>query len=373
MNNLFFMLQKEFKQIFRDFNMLRMIIVIPIVQLVILPLAADYEIKNISLAIVDADHSEYSRILAEKITASGYFIIPAAKESYSQAFEYIENDKADLILEIPANFERNLVKEQKETLFLALNAINGVKANVGGSYLGQIIADFNQEVRKDLIPESRMSPLPQIELTTMNRFNPNMNYNFFMVPGILVFLVTMVGTYMTSLNIVKEKEVGTIEQINVTPVKKTEFILGKLLPFWVIGVVIFSIGLLLIARLVYGVVPVGNIGILYAYLFIYLIAILGVGLLISTYSNTQQQAMSLAFFFVMIFLLMSGLFTSIDAMPVWAKVIAYLNPVTYFIEVMRLVVMKGSGFADLKLHFIVMTVFAIVINAWAIMNYRKTS
>jgi len=194
-----------------------------------------------------------------------------------------------------------------------------------------------------------------------------------MVPGILVFLVTMVGTYMTSLNIVKEKEVGTIEQINVTPVKKTEFILGKLLPFWVIGVVIFSIGLLLIARLVYGVVPVGNIGILYAYLFIYLIAILGVGLLISTYSNTQQQAMSLAFFFVMIFLLMSGLFTSIDAMPVWAKVIAYLNPVTYFIEVMRLVVMKGSGFADLKLHFIVMTVFAIVINAWAIMNYRKTS
>ena len=296
-----------------------------------------------------------------------------AEESYTQAFEYIENDIADLLLEIPANFEKNLVKEQNESLFLALNAINGVKANVGGSYLGQIIADLNQEIRQELIAETRLSPIPQIEIMTMNRFNPNMNYNFFMVPGILVFLVTMVGTYMTSLNIVKEKEVGTIEQINVTPVKKMEFILGKLLPFWVIGIVVFSIGLFLIARLVYGVVPVGNIGILYAYLFIYLIVVLGIGLLISTYSHTQQQAMSLAFFFVMIFLLMSGLFTSIDAMPAWAKVIAYLNPVTYFIEVMRLVVMKGSGFADLKWHFGIISIFALVINAWAIMNYRKTS
>jgi ABC-2 type transport system permease protein len=361
------------KQIFRDLNMLRMIIVIPMVQLLILPQAADYEIKNISLTLVDSDHSEYSRKLIEKISASGYFIIQVEKASFGEAFETIENDLADLILEIPANFEKNLVKEQAESVFLALNAINGVKANVGGSYLGKIIADYNQEIRQEWIPEARISPYPQIEITTMNRFNPNMNYNFFMVPGILVFLVTMIGTYMTSLNIVKEKEVGTIEQINVTPIKKIEFILGKLIPFWIIGVFIFTLGLFFIARIVYGIVPVGNIGILYAYLFIYLIAILGVGLLISTYANTQQQAMSLAFFFVMIFLLMSGLFTSIDAMPIWAKVIASINPVTYFIEVMRLVVMKGSGISDLWVHFIVMTVFAIIINVWAVMNYKKTS
>ena len=194
-----------------------------------------------------------------------------------------------------------------------------------------------------------------------------------MVPGILVFLVTMIGAYMCALNLVKEKEVGTIEQINVTPIKKYHFILGKLIPFWIIGILVFSVGLFVIGRWVYGIIPLGNIGILYAFLAIYLIAVLGIGLLISTYSNSQQQAMSLAFFFMMIFLLMSGLFTSIDSMPEWAKWIARLNPVTYFIEVMRMLVMKGSGFDDIKNHFIIMAGFAIFFNGWAIINYKKTS
>jgi ABC-2 type transport system permease protein len=178
---------------------------------------------------------------------------------------------------------------------------------------------------------------------------------------------------MCALNIVKEKEIGTIEQINVTPIKKYHFILGKLIPFWVIGMLVFSLGLLVVARLVYGIVPVGSIFLLYSYLALYLVAMLGVGLLISTYSSTQQQAMSLAFFFMMIFMLMSGLFTSIDGMPEWAKWIARANPVTYFIEVMRMIILKGSGFRDIQMHFLVMLGFAVVFNGWAIINYRKTS
>lgn len=194
-----------------------------------------------------------------------------------------------------------------------------------------------------------------------------------MVPGILVVLVTMVGAFMCSLNIVKEKEVGTIEQINVTPIKKFHFILAKLIPFWCIGVFVFSVGLLIVGRFVYGIVPVGSLGLLYAYLSLYLLALLGVGLLISTYCTTQQQAMSLAFFFMMIFILMSGLFTSIDSMPEWAKWIAHVNPVTYFIDVVRMVVLKGSEFKDVQLHFIVMSGMALIFNGWAILNYRKTS
>jgi ABC-2 type transport system permease protein len=219
----------------------------------------------------------------------------------------------------------------------------------------------------------RVAPLPTIEVSVLNRFNPLLNYPFFMVPGILVFLVTMIGAYMCSLNIVKEKEVGTIEQINVTPIKKYQFILGKLIPFWIIGMFMFSAGLFGVARLVYQIVPSGSLLVLYGFLSIYLIALLGIGLLISTYSSTQQQAMSLAFFMMMIFLLMSGLFTSVDSMPEWAQWIARFNPVTYFIEVMRMIVLKGSGASDIRHHFLVISMMAVFFNTWAILNYRKTS
>lgn len=373
MSNLKFLLQKEFKQIFRNKSLLPLIFVMPIIQLLVMPLAADYEIKNINISIVDHDKSPYSRQLISKITSSGYFKLSDYGESFKAAYDQIEKDKSDLILEIPVDFEKNLVREYNEKLFIAVNAINGTKANLGGAYLQQIIGEFNAEILLQWISPTRYNPSPQIEVASSNWFNPTMNYRFFMVPGILVFLVTMVGAYMCSLNIVKEKEVGTIEQINVTPIKKHEFILGKLIPFWVIGIVVFSIGLFFVARLIYGIVPMGSILLLYGFLAIYLIALLGVGLLISTYSETQQQAMSVAFFVMMIFLLMSGLFTPIESMPTWAKTIAEFNPVTYFIEVMRMVILKGSGFMDVSKHFKIMAAFALFFNTWAILNYRKTS
>lgn len=373
MNTLLFLLQKEFLQIFRNKVMLRIIIALPLIQLIILPQAADFEIKNIMIAVVDHDHSIYSQHLVKKITASGYFKLTSMSESYPSAFEEIESDKADLILEIPNGFERNLSRENVQSLFVVVNAINGVKANVGGAYLGRIISEFNQEIRLDWVVPQRVNAFPTIDVRTQNWFNPDMNYDLFMVPGILVFLVSMVGTYMCALNIVKEKEVGTIEQINVTPIRKYQFILGKLIPFLVIGIFVFSVGLFAVARIMYGITPLGSYVLIYSYLFVFLIAVLGVGLLISTYSATQQQAMSLAFFFLMIFILMGGLFTSIDSMPEWAKWITYLNPLAYFIDVMRLVVMKGSGFAQIQYHFYVMIGFAVVLNTWAVLNYKKTS
>lgn len=350
-----------------------LIFVVPIIQLLILPLAADYEVKNINISIVDHDHSTYSQQLISKITASGYFQLADYGTSFNQAFQQIEKDKSDLILEIPKGFEKNLVRENKEKLFVAVNAINGVKAGLGGAYLAQIISAYNNDIRMEWVQQPKFNPMPQIEVTSSNWFNPYLNYRFFMVPGILVVLVTMIGAYMCALNIVKEKEVGTIEQINVTPIKKYQFVLGKLIPFWVIGMFIFSIGLLIVARFVYGIVPVGSLLLLYSYLAIYLVALLGLGLLISTFADTQQQAMSVAFFFIMIFMLMSGLFTPLDGMPQWAYIIAKCSPVTYFIEVVRMIVLKGSGFADIKNHFLIMIGFALFLNGWAILNYRKTS
>lgn len=370
MRTLFFLLQKEFRQIFRDKNLLRQIIMAPSIQLLILPWAANYEVKNISLAIVDNDHSVYSQKLESKIFSSGYFKSAGYYDSYHDAYQLIEHDKADIILQIPAQFEKKLVRENQQKIFLAVNAINGVKALVGTNYLNSILNDFNGEIRLQWVKPQRFSPLPQIEITTTNWFNPLLNYQIFMVPGILVFLVTMLGGIMCALNIVREKEIGTIDQINVTPIKKYHFILGKLIPFWIIGVFIFTLGLL-IARFVYGIIPAGSISVLYGFLSVYLFAVLGLGLLISTYAETQQQAMSLSFFFIMIFNLLSGLYTPIESMPAWAQVITDLNPLRYFIEVMRMVVLKGSGFRDIQHQLLIIFIFALILNTWAILNYRK--
>jgi ABC-2 type transport system permease protein len=373
MRTILFLLRKEFKQIFRNKAMLPLLFVMPIVQLIILPLAADYEVKNINVAIVDHDKSTYTQNLISKIGSSGYFQLSGYFNSYDEAFRQIEKDQADLILELPANFEKNLVRENYEQVFIAVNAINGTKANLGGAYLVQVLSDFNSQIRLDWVQPSRFNEQPQIEIASSNWFNPLMNFRYFMVPGILAILVTMIGSYMTALNIVKEKEIGTIEQINVTPIKKHHFILGKLIPFWILGMFVFSVGLFGISFGVYGIVPQGNLFLLYGFLAIYLVAILGFGLLVSTYSDTQQQAMSVSFFFVMVFLLMSGLFTPVESMPAWAKVISHLSPVYYFIDVMRMIVLKGSGFSDVKIHFVIIIGFAILLMSWAILNYRKTT
>lgn len=372
MRTLRFLLEKEFRQVFRDKAILRMMIAVPLLQLLVLPWAADYEIKHIQLSVVDHDHSTYSQVLTQKILSSGYFELAGYDASYNEAMRRIEKSEADLILEIPNDFEDNLVRRGSEKVLIAANAIDGNKALIGSSYLMNILQDYNQSVRLEWVQPVANRQTAQIEVSTINWYNPMMNYQFFMVPGILVFLITLIGSVMSALNIVKEKEIGTIEQINVTPVRKHIFILGKLLPFWIMSVVIFSFGML-ISRYVYGIVPLGNIGIIYLYLAVYLVAILGFGLLISTYSNTQQQAMSLSFFFILIFNLLSGLFTPIESMPGWAQVIAYANPVTYFIEVMRMVVLKGSTFADIKIQLLIMVGFAVLFNGWAIWNYKKAN
>lgn len=372
MRTLRFLLRKEFSQIFRNKAIVAMILFVPVVQLLILPLAANYEVKNINLAVVDHDRSSYSQKLISKITSSGYFKLTGFNASFNDARKLIESDKADLILEIPENFERNLVRENKQKLFIAVNAINGTKAGVGGSYLGAIVRNFNSDIRLQLIAPGKFNATPTIEIVSSNWFNELMNYRHFMVPGILAVLLTMIGGYLSALNIVKEKEIGTIEQINVTPIKKHHFILGKLIPFWILGLVVFTLGLT-VSWLIYGIIPEGSLGLLYGFVAIYLLAVLGFGLLISTYTDTQQQAMFVAFFFVMIFILMSGLFTSIDSMPEWAKVIARLNPVSYMIDVMRMVVLKGSGFDDIKFHLLKVAGFAVLLNSWAVWKYKKTT
>jgi ABC-2 type transport system permease protein len=372
MRTLKFLLQKEFRQIIRSKSIIFSIVFAPVIQLILMPLAANYEVKNIYVAFVDHDHSSYSHKLIQKVYSSIYFKASPYSASYQDAAKLIEQNKADIIVEIPQGFEDNLVRDSHEKLFLAVNAINGTKAGVGSGYLGAIIADFNQDIRLQWAQPGRFSEAATIDIVTNNWYNPFLNYFLFMVPGLMVSLLTGIGAFSASLNIVKEKEIGTIEQINVTPIKKYHFILGKLIPYWVLGMIVFTIGML-VSRFIYGIIPLGSIPLLYAFLSVYLITLLGAGLLISTYSDTQQQAVSVAFFFVLIFNFISGIFTPIDSMPEWAKVLAYISPISHFAQVMRMVVIKGSTFHDIMPHLIAVFILGVVLNTWAVLNYRKTT
>lgn len=372
MRNLSFILQKEFRQIFRDKTILRMMFMMPIIQLILIPLAADYEIKHLSISVIDQDHSTYSRRLIAKLTSSDYFRLVQYDNAYSKALENVGNGKTDIVLTIPAHFERDLIKENKAKLALAADAVSNTKAGLGSSYATQIIGDFNNEIREEWVQMPKFSELPQITITAANWYNPHVDYHLFMVPGILAILVTMVGSFLTSLNIVSEKEVGTIEQINVTPIKKHEFILGKLIPFLVLGMVMMTIGMI-VAFVAFQITPQGSYLTIYAFSAVYLLSVLGIGLLLSTFSDSQQQATLFSFFFMMVFVLMSGLYTPIESMPNWAKAIAYCNPPMYFVRVIRAIFIKGSTFADLLPDFFTIIGFAIFFNALAIFNYRKRS
>ncbi|MFV0606730.1 MAG: ABC transporter permease [Niabella sp.] len=374
MNSLGFILQKEFLQIFRDRTILAMMFAMPIVQLIILPLAANFEVKNVNVVYVDNDHSSYSQKLLNKLESSGYFIIAGTPGSYKEGLKFIEHGDADLILEIPSHFERNLVREGSQKVNISVDAINGTKAFIGGSYLMAVLADFNKNLDVKIKTDSGAlyTPDAAITLDSVNWYNIRAEYKYYMVPGILVLLLTLVGGFLTALNIVREKEIGTIEQINVTPVKKWQFVLGKLIPFWVVGIIVFTLGLL-VMYLVYGIASHGSLLTLYVFAAVYLIALLGLGLLISTFAETQLQAMFVAFFFMMIFILMSGFFTSTDSMPDWARTLSNLTPVTHFIKVVRLIVLKGSSMSAVLTELGYLGIFAILLNGFAIYNYKKTS
>jgi len=368
-----YIIQKEFKQIFRNKGMLPIIFIMPLLQLIILSNAATFEIKNIKFSYVDHDHSVFSRALIEKFEASNYFNVLTSFPSEANAISAMQNGDVDVILEIPQYFERDLHKNKNAVLGLTINAIDGAAAGVENVYINQIIKNFNQEIKTELIQPSDLIEHPvNISSIPLFWYNNTLNYKTLMVPGILVLLVTMITLFLSGMNIVREKEIGTLEQINVTPIRKREFIIGKLFPFWILGLTILSIGLL-ISKLIFSIPIVGNIFLMYGFASIYILVVLGIGLFISNFTETQQQAMFIAWFFMVIFILMSGLFTPIESMPVWAQNITEFNPIKYFVEVMRMVMLKGSAFIDVWPQFVKITLYAIAINALAVWQYRKTS
>ena len=374
MKTILFIIQKEFKQIFRDKGMLPIIFILPLIQLLILSNAASFEVKNIKFSYIDNDKSSASRELLSKFQASNYFNIIQNFASKKEAVIEMQKGTVDVILEIPNHFERNLIKEKTAALSVSINAIDGATAGLTNVYISQIIGGFNQNIQTKLAPytDGTLVKLQNIAIISSFWYNNTLNYKTFMVPGILVLLVTMLTLFLSSMNIVREKERGTLEQINVTPIKKYQFIIGKLFPFWILGLVILTVGLL-IAKLVFNVPMLGNIGLIYLFTSVYLVVILGIGLFISNHTETQQQAMFIAWFFTVVFILMSGLFTPIESMPQWAQNLTVVNPIRYFVEVMRMVLLKGATFVDIIPHFGIIFGYAVIINGFAVWSYKKVN
>lgn len=369
MRIIFYLVQKEFIQIFRNRTMLPILFVMPAVQLLVLSYAANFEVANIKLHVVDQDQSSASKSLVSKLEGSAYFRISGKSPDVARGFEELEEDNADVALVVPAGFERNLLRKEAPKIQLLINAINGTKAALANSYLQSILADYNARVMPQQVSARQVG---SVDISFRNWFNAGLDYKIFMSPGILALLATMIALFLTSMNIVREKELGTIEQLNVTTIGRMHFIIGKLLPFWIIALIDLTAGYVLV-RALFQVPMEGSLLIMFLFTNLYLFAMLGFGMFISTVTHTQQQAMFVSWFFMVVFILLSGLFTPIDFMPEWAKALTQLNPVAYMVRFMRMVMLKGSEFRHVAGLFVAITIYAVAINFLAIINYRKTT
>ncbi|MBN2682321.1 MAG: ABC transporter permease [Bacteroidales bacterium] len=370
MRTIFYILQKELIQVFRNKTMLPIIFILPIAQLIILVNAANMEMKRIRLHVVDNDLSSTSRELVSKFEGAPFFEITGFSFSEKYADNQLLTENSDAVIIIPKGFERELTKGNNTALQIRINAINGMVAGLINGYSGQIIANYSLEKQKGKGGNS-VKPGGVVDISYSFWYNPDLNYKIYMVPGMLVLLVTIIGMFLTAINIVREKEMGTIEQINVTPIKKYQFIIGKMIPFWIIAMFELVFGLI-IGKLLFDIPIQGNLFVLFSIAGLYLIVALGFGLFISTTANTQQQVMFVSFFFLLLFILMSGLFTPTDSMPYWAQQVNVINPIAVFLEVVRMILLKGSGYSDLIPQIIHLTIYAVIIMSLAVMRYRKT-
>lgn len=369
MRTILFLIRKEFLQIFRNRFISRAIFAVPLVQMLILVPAVTFELRNVIITVLDRDMTPESRGLINKIDGSEFFKVEYHAVSEKDADDILHSNKSSVILEIPSGFGKEIVNGRTGSIMTSIDAVNASNAEITWAYLSGVIRDYNLE-----LPHGNASgSLPaRVDITNRYWFNENLNYKYFMLPGILVILVTAIGFLLAGLNMVREKEIGTIEQINVTPVKKYQFIAAKMIPFLIIGLVDLALGLS-IGRIAFHIPFEGSIFTMFLCASIFLVAVLALALFISTFSSTQQQYMFVAFFFMIIFILMSGIFTPMESMPQWAQDFDIVNPVAYLIKINRMVMLKGSGLSDISQEVYSLILIAVGFSSLAVWRYRKTA
>jgi ABC-2 type transport system permease protein len=364
-----FLARAEVLHVVRDRATLAQVLIVPIVQLLILSNAATFQILDTATYVVDLDRTSTSRGLVTRLAASGHFQVTGQSASLDMANEALLGGDVTMVLAIPPQFERDLVRDGVAPIELSVNAEKGSAAGIVQSYAASIVAAYSAELSR-VAKDTPIRGDARIDVRTRNWYNQTLNYKHYMVPGILVALVTLIGTLLTAQNIAREKELGTLEQLNVTPITRGQFIAAKLLPFWVLGLVDLGIGLL-VGWLVFAVPMRGSILLLFGSAALYLVVALAIGLWISTLVETQQQAMFVTFFIMNVYLLMSGLFTPIDSMAPWVQVVSQLNPVRHFVTIARAILVKGAGLAEIAQPLVILAVYGAVMLTLAVRQYSK--
>ena len=355
-----YLIQKEFLQIRRNSFMPKIIFIFPIMVMCVMPWVMNQEVKNIRVDVVDNDRSTRSQQLVHSIEASNYFIFNGQQPTYEAAIKDVESSKANLVLVIPQKYSQDIVNGISPQVLIAANAVNGTKGSIGSSYLSQIVT-------------ASVAPSPaaiQSRVSTLFLYNKGQNYKVFMIPALMGILMMMLCGFLPALNIVGEKEKGTIEQINVTPVSKSAFILAKLIPYWLIGLLVLTVCLIL-SWLIYGITCQGPLVLIYLLAILLALFFSSFGLIISNYSDTMQQGMLVMWFFVVCLMLLSGLFTPTRSMPAWAYATTYINPMHYFIDAIRTVFVRGGTFQSIAHQVYALLAISAFMAIWAVKSYKK--
>ena len=362
MKTLKFLIRKEFLQIRRNAFLPRLIVIFPIMMMCVMPWVMNMEVKNVIVDVVDNDRSTRSQQLVHSIEASNYFIFNGQMPTYQDALNDIEMSRADIVVVIPQYYSRDLTQGKQPQVLIAANAVNGTKGAMGSAYLSQIVTT------------NAMANISSIQsrVSTLFLYNKGMNFKVFMIPALLAIVLMLMCGFLPTLNIVGEKEAGTIEQINVTPVPKWAFILAKLIPYWMIALFVIVVCLLL-SWLIYGITCQGPLWLVFLLAMVLALFWSSFGLIISNYSDTMQQAIFVMWFFVVLMLLLSGLFTPTRSMPDWAYATTYVNPMHYFVDAIRTVFVRGGGLGSIAHQVLALLGISSVMAIWVVKSYKKNS
>lgn len=372
MQQILHLIRKEFIQVFRDKPMLVIIFIMPLVQLLLLGSAVSTDVKHISTMICDLDHTPSSRELIRRFQHTKYFDLQYIELNRENIQSYLDQGKVTIAIVIPNNFEKDLKRNQSPAVQILVDGQDSNSSLIAMGYANRIVQAFSLEKLQDELTRNpkvvRQIHLVEPEMRIW--YNPNLEAKNYMIPGIISILLTVITSLLTALGLVREKEIGTLEQLMVTPIKSYQLMIGKTIPFAILGM--FEIGFAIgVAKLWYQIPIRGNLLLFFGFAFIFMFTTLGVGIFISTISKTQQQALFMAWFFLVFSILMSGFMFPIENMPKTMQYLTYINPVRYFITIVRELFLKGSGLSYLWPQVLIMTIFSIVIITFSSIRFQK--
>lgn len=358
------LLRKEVRLMRRNPIIPKVILIMPLMVMLVIPLVANLDVKNVNVTVVDNDHSQLSRRIVADIDAAEALTVSTVCNTHSEAMVTIENGVSDVILTIPPDYSKNMTNHIVP-VDIEANGVNATKGMLGAQYLSQSVAGTLKQWQAE-----QGIIVPQSAISVINRYNPTLNFRNYMIPALMVVLLIIICGFLPTLNLVSEKENGTIEAMNVTPVSRFIFVLSKLIPFWIVGLLVVTVGMS-VGWLVYGLVPEGSIWAIFFATVLFSLVMSGLGVAIANKSATMLQSIFVMFAFIMIFQLMGGLFTPIRSMPMWAQYITYAIPPRYFIEIMRSVYLKGTTVPELWLQYSCLFGFAALTCLFAAITYKK--